>query len=120
MAMSSSTSTTFSSDAAMDTYISGLKNAHALEKQAIQLMERQVERIEHYPEIEQLLRGVPGFRAYYALRAGDGTVATVTVCDDQAGTAESTRRAAEWVRQNMSGASISPPEVTEGETFLNF
>ncbi len=57
MAMSSTTSMTFSSDAAMDTYISGLKNAHALEKQAIQLMERQVERIESYPEIEQLLRG---------------------------------------------------------------
>jgi ferritin-like metal-binding protein YciE len=56
MAMSSTTSTTFSSDAAMDTYISGLKNAHALEKQAIQLMERQVERIENYPEVEQLLR----------------------------------------------------------------
>ena len=57
MAMSSSSSMSFSSDAAMDTYISGLKNAHALEKQAIQLMERQVERIESYPEIEQLLRG---------------------------------------------------------------
>ena len=57
MAMSSTSSMSFSSDAAMDTYISGLKNAHALEKQAIQLMERQVERIESYPEIEQLLRG---------------------------------------------------------------
>jgi ferritin-like metal-binding protein YciE len=56
MAMSSTTSMTFSSDAAMDTYISGLKNAHALEKQALQLMERQVERIENYPEVEQLLR----------------------------------------------------------------
>ncbi|MDP8922354.1 MAG: hypothetical protein M3O34_05690 [Chloroflexota bacterium] len=71
-------------------------------------------------EVVDLLRGVPGFRAYYALRANDGTVATITVCDDQAGTQESTRLAAEWVRQNMSGASISPPEVTEGETFLNF
>jgi ferritin-like metal-binding protein YciE len=47
---------TFTSDAAIDTYISGLKNAHALEKQALQLMERQVERIESYPEVGQLLR----------------------------------------------------------------
>jgi ferritin-like metal-binding protein YciE len=46
----------FTSDAALDCYISGIKNAHALEKQAIQLMERQVERIENYPEVEQLLR----------------------------------------------------------------
>ncbi len=71
-------------------------------------------------EVEQILTGVPGFRSYYALRSSDGTVATITVCDDQAGTQESTRRAADWVRQNITGASISPPEVTEGETFLNF
>ena len=76
--------------------------------------------VQRRQEVEQLLRGVPGFRAYYALRASDGTVATVTVCDDQSGTSESSRVAAEWVRQNMGGASISPPEVTEGETFLNF
>ncbi len=76
--------------------------------------------VQRRQDVEQLLSSVPGFRAYYALRANDGTVATITVCDDQAGTTESTRRAAEWVRQNMSGASISPPEVTEGETFLNF
>ena len=71
-------------------------------------------------EREELLRGVPGFRAYSALRANDGTVATITVCDDQAGTGESTRRAAEWVRQNMSGTTMTPPDVSEGETFLNF
>ena len=54
--MASSASTTFSSDAALNNYITGLQNAHALEKQALQLMERQVERIENYPEVEQLLR----------------------------------------------------------------
>ncbi len=47
-------------------------------------------------------------------------MATVTVCDDKAGTAESTRRAGEWVRANTSGASIAPPEVTEGETYITF
>ena len=71
-------------------------------------------------EVQEILTKAPGFRAYYALRSGDGTVTTITVCDDQAGTQESTRLAADWVRQNMAGVSISPPEVTEGETFLNF
>jgi ferritin-like metal-binding protein YciE len=56
MAMSTTAGATYKSDAALDTYISGLKNAHALEKQAMQLMERQLERIESYPEVEQLLR----------------------------------------------------------------
>lgn len=76
--------------------------------------------VQKRPEVEELLRGVPGFRAYYAVRSGDGTVATITVCDDQAGTSESSRRAADWVRQNLSGVSISPPEITEGEAVLNF
>jgi ferritin-like metal-binding protein YciE len=36
---------------AQDIYITGLKNAHALETQAVQLLERQIERIENYPEM---------------------------------------------------------------------
>ena len=39
-----------------DTYITGLKNAHALETQAVQLLSRQLERIESYPEMAAKLR----------------------------------------------------------------
>jgi hypothetical protein len=46
-------------------------------------------------EVEQILRGVPGVVAYYAFRTGAG-VATVTIAEDQAGTQESSRRAADW------------------------
>ena len=42
--------------AAHDIFIKGLRNAHALEKQALQIMERQVERLENYPEMEAALR----------------------------------------------------------------
>jgi ferritin-like metal-binding protein YciE len=45
-----------SSDAVQTIFITGLQNAHALEKEAVQLMERQIERLQHYPEMEQLLR----------------------------------------------------------------
>ncbi len=38
-------------DTMLETYITGLKNAHALESQAIQLLRRQVERLENYPEM---------------------------------------------------------------------
>ena len=34
-----------------ETYLTGLKNAHALESQAVQLLNRQVERLENYPEM---------------------------------------------------------------------
>ena len=75
--------------------------------------------VERRQDIEEVLRGVPGFRAYYALLTHGGTLVTVTVCNDQAGTAESTRRAAAWIQKNMAGISVSPVEITEGETFLN-
>jgi hypothetical protein len=44
---------------------------------------------------------------------------TVTACDDKAGTDESSKRAAGWVKENVS-ASVDPPEITEGSTFLQF
>jgi ferritin-like metal-binding protein YciE len=37
-------------------YATALKNAHAVELQALQIMERQVERLERYPEMETILR----------------------------------------------------------------
>jgi ferritin-like metal-binding protein YciE len=45
-----------SSEDIRNIFVTGLENAHALEKQAIQLMERQVERFENYPEMSDLLR----------------------------------------------------------------
>jgi hypothetical protein len=70
-------------------------------------------------DVEQLLSEVPGFVAYFAIRTDD-ELATVTVCEDQAGTQESSRRAAEWVRQNLTGGSVAAPEITEGEAFIQF
>ncbi len=43
----------------------------------------------------------------------------MTVCQDKAGTDESSRRAAEWVRENMN-VTIDPPTVSEGSTVLHF
>ena len=37
-------------------YVTALKNTHALELQALQIMERQVERLERYPEMDAALR----------------------------------------------------------------
>ena len=76
--------------------------------------------VQHLDEIRTILSGVPGFKAYHALRTADSGLVTMTVCDDQAGTQESSRRAAEWVRNNLAGLSIGPPEIVEGEAFLSF
>jgi ferritin-like metal-binding protein YciE len=37
-------------------FVTGLNNAHALENQALSLMDRQIERLEQYPEMEAMLR----------------------------------------------------------------
>ena len=39
-----------------DIYITGLRNAHALEEQAVQLLSRQVERLENYPAMSERMR----------------------------------------------------------------
>ena len=69
-------------------------------------------------DVKALIGGVPGFVTYAAVRSGDGGL-TMTVCEDKAGTDESSRRAAEWVKENL-GATAGPPVVTEGEAVLQF
>ncbi len=39
----------------LDIYITGLRNAHAMENQALAIMRPQIGRIEHYPEMAQRL-----------------------------------------------------------------
>ena len=44
------------SDEARSVLIAGLRDAHAMENQALSIMKPQVERLEHYPDVEQRLR----------------------------------------------------------------
>ena len=69
-------------------------------------------------EVRDLITGVPGFIKYAAVRTGDGGV-TVTMCEDKEGTDESSRRAADWVKENAT-ASVSAPEISEGTAVLQF
>jgi hypothetical protein len=69
-------------------------------------------------EVEELIGGVPGFVSYTAFRSGDGG-STVTVCQDKTGADESSRRAAEWVKENIT-TTANPPVITEGGTVVHF
>jgi heme-degrading monooxygenase HmoA len=68
-------------------------------------------------EVVSLISGVPGFRAYYLIRAGGDTV-SVTVCDDEAGAQQSNTVAADWVRENMPEIASSPPEISAGDVVI--
>ena len=73
---------------------------------------------ERRDDVKALISTVPGFISYEAFRnIGGGQ--TVTVTEDKAGTDESSRRAAAWVKENI-GVTVDPPAVTEGGTVLHF
>ena|SRR5438105_4015303 len=93
----------------MYTVIRSYKNAKTL---GDELMKRK-------NDVESLISTVPGFIAYYLIRTQEG-VATVTVCENRAGCDESTKRAAEYVREKLGNLSISPPEVIGGELGFRF
>jgi|1186.fasta_scaffold120468_1 ferritin-like metal-binding protein YciE len=54
--MASGTTGASSNDTVQSIFLTGVKNIHALEKEARQLLERQIERVQNYPEMGQMLR----------------------------------------------------------------
>jgi hypothetical protein len=73
---------------------------------------------EREEEVKRLMGTVPGFVSYSAFR-NNGGGQTVTACQDKAGTDESSRRAAEWIRETL-GVRVDPPAVAEGDTVVHF
>jgi hypothetical protein len=62
-----------------------------------------------------LIRQVQGFVAYYWADAGGGVMVSTSVFEDQAGAEESNRRAADFVRENLTSLLPNPPQVTAGD-----
>ena len=69
--------------------------------------------------VETLFRGIDGFVSYMAVRTGEESGTTVTICRDKAGADESSRLAAGWVGEHV-GVSVNPPLVSEGSSVLDF
>ena len=72
---------------------------------------------ERKKEVEALIRPVKGFVSYSLIRTGDGG-ASVTVCQDKAGTDESLRVAREWIEKNAANTGAGAPTVLEGSVIL--
>ncbi|MET7330406.1 hypothetical protein [Nonomuraea sp. NPDC005650] len=62
-----------------------------------------------------LIRPIPGFVSYFWVDAGDGVMVSTTVFEDRAGAEESTRKAADFVRESLASLFPNPPQVTVGE-----
>ena len=64
------------------------------------------------PKLSQL----DGFIEYYLIEAGNGIMTSVGIFDTPTNASESTRVAADWVRdENLESVLPNPPKVTEGE-----
>lgn len=76
--------------------------------------------VKNEDEVRRLISDIDGFQAYYLVRTGDGSAVSVSVYDDESGAEESNKQAADWIHENLSDMSISPPKVSAGDVALSF
>ena len=66
------------------------------------------------------LSNLPGFEGYYLIEAGNGVMSSIGLFDNSAQADESTRVAANWVREEkLETALPNPPKITDGEVILH-
>jgi excisionase family DNA binding protein len=58
-----------------------------------------------------LIKESQGLLAYYVLDAGDGVIATITICEDKEKVEKSSRVATEWLKQYLASRIIGNAEV---------
>ncbi len=68
-------------------------------------------------EVEGVLKGVSGLVSYTMARTQEGGI-TVTVCQDKAGTEQSSKLAREWIQKNAADISSGIPAISEGAVIL--
>jgi hypothetical protein len=73
---------------------------------------------ERKTDVETRLRTVAGFVSHTLIRTNDGGV-SVTVCQDQGGTDESSQVARDWVKANAVDLNTDPPTVSKGPVILH-
>ena len=69
-------------------------------------------------DVEKTLRSVKGLVSYTAVRTADGGF-TVTVCDDKAGTDESSSKSQGLDREERRRHRAAAPKVSEGSVILH-
>jgi hypothetical protein len=69
-------------------------------------------------EFIPMIREVEGYHGYWIIESGD-TLATFSLFESRSGAEESTRMAAEFIREhNLQGALPKAPQVTSGEVLV--
>jgi heme-degrading monooxygenase HmoA len=58
-----------------------------------------------------IISSVPGFVEYVGVQVGEDVALTISLFETQEQVEESTRRAAEWITQNMAPFAAGPHEI---------
>ena len=88
--------------------------AGAVEEKTMDELKRRIE-----SGFMPMVQNIPGFHGYFVVNAGNRELITISLFDNRSGAAESTRRAAEFVRQDPIKDQLRTPEVIEGELLLS-
>lgn len=62
-----------------------------------------------------IARDTAGISAWYLVDSGDGTLVTVTICDDEAAANDSVEKARAWVADNAADLVEGTPTVNNGQ-----
>ena len=73
------------------------------------------ELIKRIPGAVQAISALPGFQAYYVIRAGEDTLATVSVFADKGAAVISNQTAARWVKENAADLFSGTVDSVTGE-----
>jgi hypothetical protein len=65
-----------------------------------------------------LIQGIRGLHAYYLVKVSDKELIGFGIFEDKAGAAESSRQAADFVKNDPSKDQIGTPEIIEGELLI--
>ena len=62
---------------------------------------------------------IRGFHSYYVLKVGNNEILSISVFEDKTGASESTRRAAEFVKNDPIKDRLGTPQILEGELLVS-
>ena len=85
-----------------------------VDKKALDDLKRRIE--DDFLPIAQDIRG---FHCYYAVNVGNKQLVTISLFEDKTGATESTRRAAEFLKNEPIKEQLGTPEVLEGDLLVS-
>ena len=73
------------------------------------------ELLRRVPGAVDVISKLPGFKAYYVIKASDDTLATVSVFSDKGAAVLSNQTAAKWVKENAADLFSGTVDAVTGE-----